>query len=82
MANSKGSASSALGKYDQLPRSVKAALQQARFCWGPAWFHRQFQSGKMSAKDMVKYIQKTDRKHAIKEARKVWGPDYPVELIR
>ena len=82
MGNSKGSASSAIKKYDQLPHSVKAALQQARFSWGPAWFHRQFQSGRMSAKAMVKYIQKIDRAHAIKEARKVWGPYYPIELIR
>ena len=82
MANSKGSAASAIKKYDQLPGSVKAALQQARFSWGPTWFYRQFQSGRMSAKDMVKYIHKIDRKHAIKEARKVWGLDYPVELIR
>lgn len=82
MANSKGSAASAIKKFDQLPRSVKAALHEARFSWGAGWFYRQFESGRMSAKDMVKYIHKIDREMAIKQARKTWGPDYPVDLIR
>ena len=81
MGNSKGTASSALKKYDQLPRSVKAALQEARFDWGPASFYRKFQGG-VRAKDLVKRIQKIDREAAIKEARKAWGPDYPIELLR
>lgn len=82
MANSKGSAASAIRKYDQLPRSVKKAIQEARFAWGAGWFHRQFESGRMSATELVKYIRKIDRELAIKQARKTWGPDYPVELIR
>jgi hypothetical protein len=80
MANSKGSAASAIRKFDQLPRSVKQALHEARFSWGAGFFYRQFQSG-MKPKDMVKYIKKIDRAHAIKEARRVWGPDYPTDLI-
>jgi hypothetical protein len=81
MGNSKGSAASAIKRFDELPRSVKQALHEARFAWGAGYFYRRFQSG-MKAKDMVKYIQKIDRELAIKQARKVWGPDYPIELIR
>jgi hypothetical protein len=81
MGNSKGSAASAIRKYDQLPRSVKAALQEARFAWGAGYFYRRFQAG-MKATDMVKYIRKIDRAEAIKQASKTWGPDYPIDLIR
>lgn len=77
-----GTASMAWGKYDKLPHSVKLALQEARIPWGPGWFYRQFESGKMSAPAIVKYIKKVDRAEAIKAARKAWGPDYPIELIR
>ena len=81
MGNSRGSAASAIRKFDQLPHSVKTALHEARFAWGAGWFYRQFQSGKMNSKDMVKYIHKIDREMAIKQARKIWGPDYPIECI-
>lgn len=81
MANSRGTVSSAIKKYDHLPHSVKVALQEARFAWGAGWFYKAFQNG-MKPKDMVKYIHKIDRQHAIKQARRTWGPDYPIELIR
>lgn len=80
MANSKGSAASAIGKYDRLPHSVKQALQEARFAWGAGYFCHKFEAG-MKAKDMVKYIHDLDRETAVKQARRVWGPDYPVETI-
>jgi hypothetical protein len=41
---------------------------------------RRFQSGKISAKELVKYIEKIDREQAAKERVRVWGKDYPTGL--
>ena len=82
MANYRGgNASPAWSKYDQLPRTLKIALQECRIPWAPGWVYKRFQRGE-PVKQLARYIAKIDREHAIKNARKTWGPDYPVDLIR
>lgn len=80
MGNSRGSASPAINKYDKLPHSVKLALQNARFAWAAGWVYRYWQGG-MNAKDLVKHIEKVDRAEAIKQRKRIWGADYPIECI-
>jgi len=84
MGNSKGTSreTRTLDYYDRLPRSVRAALREARFDWATRFYLKSFERGHMSAAELVKHIQMIDRKQAVKEARRVWGKDYPVELIR
>lgn len=82
MANYKGgSASPAWSKYDKLPHSLKVALQECRTPWAPGWVHKRWECGE-PVKKLVQYIAKLDRDTARKQARKVWGPDYPLELIK
>lgn len=82
MANHRGgTASPAWSKYDKLPHSLKVALQQCRTPWAPGWLYERFQRGE-PIKKLVAYVAKIDRERAIKDARKMWGPDYPVELIK
>lgn len=82
MANhSGGTASPAWSKYDKLPHTLKVALQECRTPWAPGWVYERFQRGE-PVKKLVRYIAKLDRDTAIKRARKTWGPDYPIELIR
>ena len=79
MGNSSGSSSETktLHYYEQLPRSVRAALQNARFDWATRGFLKKFEQGGMKAKDLVKYIEKIDADLAAKERISVWGKDYP-----
>lgn len=67
--------------YDQLPRSARLALQDARFPWATRSFLKSFESGQLTAKELVKRIKLIDREIALKERAKVWGPDYPVEVL-
>ena len=79
MGNSRGSSTETktLHYYEQLPRSVRAALQNARFDWATKSFLKKFEAGGMKAKDLVKHIEKIDADHAAKERVRVWGKDYP-----
>jgi hypothetical protein len=79
MGNSSGSSRErrTLHYYDQLPRSARAALQNARFDWATGNMLKRFEGGRIKAKELVKYIEKIDAELAAKERRKVWGPDYP-----
>ena len=82
MANHKGgTASPAWTKYDKLPHSLKVALQECKVPWAPGWLYERWNRGE-PVKELLKYIKKIDRERAIKEARKVWGPGYPLELIK
>lgn len=80
MSNSTGSSreTKTLHYYDQLPRSARLALQNARFDWATRYYLKAFESGRLNAKELVKRIQKSDYEHAVKEAPRVWGPGYPV----
>lgn len=79
MGNSSGSSqeTKTLHYYEQLPRSARAALASAKFNWATRNMLKRFEGGRMSAKDLVKYIQRIDDDLAEKERQKVWGPDYP-----
>jgi len=77
--NSKGTSSETrtLHYYDQLPRSAREALANARFSWATRSFLKRFESGQMNVKELVKYIKRIDKELAEKERVKVWGKDYP-----
>ena len=79
MGNSSGSSRErrTLHYYDQLPRSVRAALQNARFDWATCKFLKQFEAGRFKAVELVKIIESIDRAEARKQRVKVWGKDYP-----
>lgn len=79
MGNSSGSSqeTKTLHYYEKLPRSARAALANAKFNWATRNMLKRFECGQMKAKDLVKYIQKIDDELAAKEAKKVWGADYP-----
>jgi len=79
MGNSSGSSQETrtLQYYEQLPRSVRAALANARFDWATRGFLKKFEGNRMSAKELVKYIERIDAELAAKERAKIWGKDYP-----
>ena len=79
MGNSSGSSQErkTLHYYEQLPKSARAALANAKFNWATRIMLKRFEGGRMSAKELVKYIQKIDDEMAAKERAKVWGDDYP-----
>jgi hypothetical protein len=79
MGNSSGNSRErrTLHYYDQLPRSVRAALQNARFDWATRNFLKRFELGQIKAADLVKYIESIDRAEARQQRVKVWGKDYP-----
>lgn len=80
MGNSSGSSQETrtLHYYDQLPRSARAALADARFDWATRSFLKRFEAGQMSAKELVKHIEKIDAELAAKERARVWGDGYPM----
>jgi hypothetical protein len=47
--------------YDQLPPSVRAALQQAVFDWAPYPIRRRFEAGRVTAKELVRQVRQWDR---------------------
>lgn len=79
MGNSSGTSNETrtLHYYEQLPRSARAALANAKFNWATRGMLKKFEGGRMNVKELVKYIQKIDDELAEKERRKVWGADYP-----
>ncbi len=79
MGNSSGSSreTRTLHYYDQLPKSAREALANARFNWATGNMLKRFEGGRIKAKDLVKYIHKIDAELAEKERVKVWGKDYP-----
>lgn len=79
MGNSSGSSqeTKTLHYYEQLPKSARAALANAKFNWATRSMLKRFEGGRMNAKDLVKYIQKIDDELAAKERAKIWGADYP-----
>jgi hypothetical protein len=79
MGNSSGSSRErrTLHYYDQLPRSVRAVLQNAKFDWATRNFLKRFEAGQIKAAELVKYIDSIDRAEARKQRVKVWGKDYP-----
>ena len=79
MGNSSGSSQErkTLHYYEQLPRSARTALANAKFNWATRNMLKRFEGGRMNAKELVKYIQKIDDEMAAKERVKVWGTDYP-----
>jgi hypothetical protein len=48
--------------YEQLPRSARAALANARFNWATRSLLSKFERGALNAKQLVAYIQKTTPK--------------------
>jgi hypothetical protein len=80
MGNSSGSSheTRTLAYYDRLPKSVRFAVQNARFDWALRWWLKKFEEGSMSADELVKRVHAADRELSAKERRKVWGPDYPI----
>lgn len=80
MGNSSGSSREmrTLHYYDQLPKSAREALANANFNWATGRMLKSFETNRMRAKELVKYIKKIDDELAAKERKKVWGPDYPV----
>lgn len=79
MGNSSGSSqeTKTLHYYEQLPKSARAALANAKFNWATRNMLKRFEGGRMSAKELVKHIQKIDDELAAKDRAKVWGADYP-----
>lgn len=79
MGNSTGTSreTKTLQYCDGLPRSVREALKEAKFNWAVRNLVKRFETGQMSAKELVKHIRKIDDEMAAKERVKVWGPDYP-----
>ena len=79
MGNSSGSSQETrtLHYYEQLPKSARAALANAKFNWATRNMMKRFEGGRMNAKELVKYIQKIDDDLAAKERARVWGDDYP-----
>lgn len=79
MGNSNGSSreTRTLHYYDQLPRSARAALANARFDWATRNMLKRFEGGRMNARELVKHIEKIDAELAAKDRVRVWGKDYP-----
>ena len=59
--------------YDALPRSVREALANAAFAWAPYPINKRFQSGRRSAKELVKDVHRWDRDQIAKDRTRVWG---------
>ena len=80
MGNSSGNSTErrTLQYHDRLPRSVRAAVANARFDWALRNWLKMFETNRISAAALVKRIQNADREHSAKDRLKVWGPDYPV----
>lgn len=80
MGNSSGTSQETrtLHYYEQLPRSAREALANARFNWATRSLLRKFEDGRMKAKELVKYIEKIDAELAAKERARVWGEGYPM----
>lgn len=77
MSNSKGNYSSSrensMRAYDQLPPSVRLALQQAAFCWAPQPIRTMFEKRRIPAKEIVKRIARWDADQIAKDRTRVWG---------
>jgi Family of unknown function (DUF6525) len=59
--------------YDRLPPIIRQALQNAAFDWASYPIRRWFESGRFTAKECVRLIQKWDREQIRKDAKRVWG---------
>ena len=79
MGNSSGSSRErrTLYYYDRMPKSVRHAIANARFDWATGYYLKLFESGKLSAADIVKRIEFDDKSLSARDRLKVWGPDYP-----
>ena len=53
--------------FDRLPRSVRAALANAAFAWAPYPIWRWFEAGRYTAKELVKQIDRWDRKQIARD---------------
>lgn len=67
-----------LDYYDRLPRSVRKAVAEARFDLALKGYLLMFERGQISAKELVKRIERHDAVLAAEQRRKIWGDDYPV----
>jgi len=77
MSNSKGNYPTtpkrSMAAYDKLPPSARVALQTAQFCWAPQplltrW--RKGRAGYETGADIAKLIERWDRKHHVRDARR------------
>jgi uncharacterized protein DUF6525 len=64
--------------YDRLPRSVRAAVASARFDWVLSPWLRAFESGQISASDLVAHIEKADKIETCRTRFRAWGGEYPI----
>lgn len=63
--------------FDRLPRTVRAAVANARFDWSLRFWLRRFEAGGISAKDLAAWFERNDAERAAKERAEIWGTDYP-----
>jgi hypothetical protein len=59
--------------YDRLPASVRAALANAAFSWAPYPIRQRFESGRRTARELVKDIARWDADQIAKDRGPVWG---------
>ena len=64
--------------FDRLPRSVRAAVANARFDWTLHNWLTQFERGQLKAPELVKRVNEVDRTEAAKTRARTWGADYPI----
>lgn len=53
--------------FDALPRIVRAALAGARFDWPCGMWLRRFETGRISAEQLAKWIERRDARRANRE---------------
>lgn len=64
--------------FDRLPRSVRAAVADARFNWAIHSWLMQFERGQIKTAELVKRVNEVDRTEAAKTRARTWGADYPI----
>lgn len=67
-----------LAYFDRLPRSVRAAVANARFNWCLNGWLRAFERGQMNAAELVAHIEKADKIETCKTRFRAWGGEYPI----
>jgi hypothetical protein len=67
-----------MAHYDRLPKSVRAAVANARFDWALNGWLRAFERGQISAPALVAHVQTADKIETAKTRFRAWGGEYPI----
>ena len=83
-SNSRGTSkeSGTLSTFDKLPRPVRIALRDANRDYNVLSLYERLNSGSITVKGLVKYIERRDLDVTREQAQDLWGADYPVDLIK